>query len=146
MSKKPSISSSGVLPNGLPEEFFDSDKKSKKAQEDDLAKELEEFEKEMAALQAESEEQLNEEFKRLQEEKNLEELDQQINQWKKIVELEKKAEELRSKPISENPTKKFKTRLTDQEQSEHVSNKMDEEDDDLDDIEEKMFNWRSKGL
>lgn len=132
---------------GLPEDFFDSDKKSKKVQEDDLAKELEQFEKEMAALQAESEEQLREEFDKLQDDKNIDELDQQLDQWKRIIELEKKAEELRNKPISENPQKKFK--VDNQPHPTTTSDKDTDLDDDLEDIEDfedKLFDWRSKGL
>lgn len=146
MSKKPG--SSG-LPTGLPEGFFDTDKKSKKAQEDALAKELEQFEQEMAALEAESEEQLKNEFEKLQGERNLDELDQQIDQWKRIIELEKKAEELKNKPISENPTKKMKTDTARLSAGENDKKKFNEDDGDLDDIEDfedKLFNWRSKAL
>lgn len=142
MSKK--TGSSG-LPAGLPENFFDKDKKSKKDQEDALAQELEQFEQEMAALEAESEEQLKNEFEKLQEEKNVDELDQQIDQWKRIIELEKKAEELKNKTISENPTKKQKTDSA----VEDVKNVFDEDDgnlDDIEDFEDKLFNWRSKAL
>lgn len=132
----------------LPDDFFDSDKKSKKAQEDDLAKELEQFEEEMAALQAEADEQLKEEFDKLQEEKNIEELDQQMDQWKRIIELEKRAEELKNKPISENPKKKIKVDSSTGSKSDEFGTK-DDEDYDLDDIEEfedKLLDWRSKGL
>lgn len=156
MNKKQPSGSSKGLPEGLPEEFFDSNKKSKKAQEDDLAKELEQFEREMAALQEESEEQLKEEFDKLQDEKNLEELDQQIDQWKRILELEKKAEELRNKPISENPTKKFKndvipktSAIVKDNLKKSTGKEMDDDDqnlDDIEDFEDKLLDWRSKGI
>lgn len=143
MSKKAAQSSN--VPTGLPDDFFDSNKKSKKAQEDDLANELEQFEKEMAALEAESEEQLKEEFDRVQEDKNLDELDQQIEQWKRIVDLERRTEELRNKTLSQNPAKKLKT-----DSSRSTDNMAMEEDDlDLDnieDFEDKLFDWRSKRL
>lgn len=132
--------------SGLPKDFFDSDKKSKKVQEDNLAKELEQFEKEMAALQAEADEQLKEEFDKLQEEKNIDELDQQINQWKRIIELEKKAEELKNRPISENPKKKFKV---DSSKTTPAKELLDDDQYDLDDIEnfeDKLLDWRSKGI
>lgn len=157
MSKK---QPSGV-PDNLPEDFFDFDKKTKKVQEDELAKEMEQFEKEMEALQAESEEQLKDEFEKLQEDKNLEELDQQIDKWKRIIELEKRAEELKNKPMSENPTKRFKVdKVTTTSKfgnkdpfNDIVGPKTmapDEEDDinldDIEDFEDKLFDWRSKGL
>lgn len=162
MSKKQS--GSGNLPAGLPDDFFDLDKKNKKAQEDELTKELEQFEKEMAALQAESEEQLKEEFDKLQDEKNLEELDQQLGKWKQIIELEKKAEELKNRPNSENPSKRFKSSTSSTAECQKdmfnfkpkttttTSTRMvqDEEDDinldDIEDFEDKLFDWRSKGL
>lgn len=115
------------LPENLPDDFFDSDKKSKKVKEDELAKELEQFEKEMAALQAESDEHLKEEFEKIQVEKNLDEIDEQTNQWNRIKELEKKAEKLKNKPTK----------------------KQDDDDIDLEDVEEfeeNLFDWRSKGL
>lgn len=146
MSKK---SGPSGLPAGLPEGFFDTDKKSKKAQEDVLTKELEQFEREMAALEAESEEQLKNEFDKLQEERNLDELDQQISQWKRIIDLEKKAEELKNKPISENPTKKFKNDPVQKNTHKKDAKIFDEDDGDLDDIEDfedKLLDWRSKGL
>lgn len=144
MSKKPG--SSG-LPAGLPEDFFDTDKKSKKAQEDALAKELEQFEQEMAALEADTEEQLKNEFEKLQGERNLDELDQQINQWKRIIELERKAEELKNKPISENPTKKMKTDTVELDATNKKAFNEDDGDmDDIEDFEDKLFNWRSKAL
>lgn len=135
--------------SGLPDDFFDSDKKSKKVQEDNLAKELEQFEKEMAALQAEADEQLKEEFEKLQEEKNIEELDQQMNQWKRIIELEKKAEELKNRPISENPEKKFKFDSSKTKSSNLGNEPTDDDYDDLDDIEhfeDKLLDWRTKGI
>lgn len=144
MSKK-EVKTSG-LPSGLPEDFFDSNKKSKKAQEDDLANELEQFEKEMAALEAESEEQLKEEFEKLQEEKNLDELDQQIEQWKRIVDLEKRTEELRNRTLNEKPTKKLKI---DNSKLINDSKTVKEDIQDLDnieDFEDKLFDWRSKRL
>lgn len=133
-------------PANLPDDFFDSDKKSKKDQQDELTKEFEKFEAEMAALQAESEEQLKEEFDKLQEDKNLDDLDQQIVQWKRVIELEKKAEELRSKPMHERPQKKFKTGTASSVMEPSASE--EQEIDDLDDIdfEDKLSNWRSKGL
>lgn len=138
------------LPANLPENFFDTNKKSKKAQEDELAKELEQFEKEMAALQAESEEQLKEEFDKLQDEKNLDELDQQLDQWKRIVELEKRAEELKNKPLSENPAKKFKRDTVKPNKARQVDIEDDEGDyndlDSVEDFEDKLFDWRSKKL
>lgn len=128
----------------LPEGFFDFDKKSKKDQGDELERELEQFEREMETLEAESEEKLKEEFSRLQEEKNIDELDQQIDQWKKIIELEKKAEDLRNKPFSESPTKKLKI---DQSKDKDHSRSVDDNDlDDIEDFEDKLLDWRSKGL
>lgn len=145
MSKKQPESSSD-----LPDDFFDSDKRSKKVQEDNLAKELEQFEREMAALQAEADEQLKEEFDKLQEEKNIDELDQQINQWKRIIELEKKAEELKNRPISENPKKKFKVDSSENRSPSTSGNEPTDDDyNDLDDIEhfeDKLLDWRSKGI
>lgn len=156
MSKKPS----GSAPPNLPDDFFDANKRSKKEQEHDLAKELEEFEREMAVLQAESDEQLKEEFEKLQEEKNLDELDEQISQWKRIVELEKRAEELKNKPISENPTKKLKIdsssisaakRAQDNPFAKRIPVKIEDEADgrdldDIEDFEDKLSNWRSKAI
>lgn len=135
--------------SNLPDDFFDSDKKSKKEQQDELAKEFEKFEEEMAALQAESEEQLREEFEKLQEEKNMDELDQQIVQWKRMVELEKRAEELKNKPTtSERPPKKFKNSPnTDTGTAAGNTEPAEEQDlDDIEDFEDKLSNWRSKGL
>lgn len=138
------------VPNAnLPDDFFDSHKKSQKAQDDELAKEMEQFEREMAALQAESEEHMREEFEKLQNEKNLDELDRQLDQWKRIVELEKKAEELKNKSICENPTKKFKNdepvlsmrpKQTDADSDDNADL------DNIEDFEDKLSNWRSKGL
>lgn len=152
MSKKQG-SHSG-LPKGLPDDFFDSDKKGKKEQEDELAKELEQFEREMAALQAEADENIRDEFDKLQDERNLDELDQQIDQWKRIVELEKKAEDLKSKhQVVESPTKKFKGEKFEfdlQRPSKSDSKISDETDsvdlDDIEDFEDKLSNWRSKRL
>lgn len=169
MSKK--TSSQAKTPVGLPDDFFDLDKKSKKAQEDDLSKEMEQFEREMAALQAESEEQIREEFDKIQEDKNLEELDQQLDQWKRIVDLERRAEELRNKTISEKPNKKFKSDSGESLNESNVQTRSptkqlpsisepphaaaavvnDVEDDfrDLDDIEsfeDKLFDWRSNAI
>lgn len=133
------------LPSNLPDDFFDSDKKSKKAQQDDLDKEFEKFEEEMEALQAESEEQLKEEFDKLQEEKNLDELDQQMSQWKRVIELEKRAEDLRNKPVSERPQKKFK--IDTKPKTDNESPAGPEQDlDDIEDFEDKLSNWRSKCL
>lgn len=151
MSKKPS--SSGGLPGNLPDDFFDTHKKSQKAQEDDLSKELEQFEQEMAALEAESEEKLKEEFEKLQEDKNIDELDQQIEQWKRIVELEKKAEELQNRPISENPKKKVKINDSRAEHKDKLPANLARPEpddftdlDDIEDFEDKLFDWRSKRL
>lgn len=153
MSKVPS--NSGGLPDNLPENFFDAHKKSEKAQKDDHAKELEQFERDMAALEAESEEKLRVEFEKLQEDKNIDELDQQMEQWKRIVDLEKRAEELQNKPISENPKKKVKVKDTKpaaigQPVGTSEMN-VDESDDfrdldDIEDFEDKLFDWRSKRL
>lgn len=144
MNKK--VAQSSGIPNGLPDDFFDSDKKSKKAQEDDLANELEQFEREMAALEAESEEQLKEEFEKLQEEKNLDELDQQIEQWKRIVDLEKRTEELRNKTLSEKPTKKLKTDSSKSNNNQETVKEDDQDLDNIEDFEDKLFDWRSKRL
>ena len=144
---------SKVIQDDLPDDFFDVQAKSKKVQEDDLAKELEQFEREMAALEAESEEQLKEEFNKLQEDKNIEELDQQLEQWKRIVELEKRAEQLQNKTQSERITKKMKL---DSDKSLNATRQLkprvaelsDEEDDlsNIEDFEDKLFDWRSKGI
>lgn len=148
-------SSSGLSPESLPEDFFDSNKKSKKAQEDDLAKELEQFEKEMAILEKESEDQLNEEFNKLQEDKNIDELDQQLEQWKRIVELEKRAEELQNKTLNESPPKKIKigSNSANQQYKSDLEQKFthdvdcgDEDLDNIEDFEDKLLNWRSKRL
>lgn len=150
MSKKPG--SSG-LPKGLPEDFFDTEKKSKKEQEDELAKEMEQFEREMAALQAEADEHLREEFDKLQDERNLDELDQQIDQWKRIVELEKKVDVLKNKhQVLENPIKKFKSDDLDYNLPKITTSTIandEDHDEDLEDIEEfedKLSNWRSRRL
>lgn len=118
-------------PSDLPDDFFDPDKRSKKAQQDDLAKELEKFEEDMAALQAESDEQLREEFEKIQEEKNLDESDQQIVQLQRVIELGKKAEELKNKSVPERPPGVETGAM---------------EVHDLNDIEEELSNWRSKGI
>lgn len=148
-------------PSGLPDDFFDTDKKSKKAQDDDLNKEMEQFEREMAALQAESEEQIREEFEKIQYDKNIEELDQQIDQWKRIVDLEKRAEELMNKTASKNPNKRLKVnsddagpgttkthqstvKLPTPSQSSVVDEFQDL--DDIENFEDKLFDWRSSAM
>lgn len=138
MNKKES-SVADANKNKLPDNFFDFEKQSKKAQNDALEKELEQFEREMEALQAESEEKLKEEFERIQDEKDLDELDTRIDQWKRIIELEKRAEELKNKPISESSAKKLK--LSTEKQHEP-----DLDTEDIEEFEDKMFNWRSKKL
>lgn len=147
--------SSATLPNNLPDDFFDSHKKSKKVQEDELAKELEQFEKDMAVLEAESEEQLREEFEKLQEYENINELDEQFEQWRRIIELEKKAEELQNKLTSEKPAKRMKVDSDGSSKANSEINgrkqeaKPGDDDDNLDnieDFEDRFFNWRSKGL
>lgn len=146
MSKKPQAQ--GATPSNLPDNFFDSNNKSKKEREDDLAKELEQFEREMAALEAESEEHLREEFEKLQEDKNLDELDHQMEQWKRIVDLEKRAEQLKNKPLNGNPKKKFKKDFNKPGDNQETSIKDPDVDllDNIEDFEDKLFNWRSKGL
>lgn len=132
----------------LPENFFDFDKKTKKTQEDELAKEMEEFEREMETLQAESDAHLRDEFERLQEEKNTEEIEQQMDQWKRMLDLEKRAEALRNKiqETSDTPApKRFKNEPTKQE----ARNPDDFEQcslEDVEDFEDKLLDWRSKGL
>jgi len=141
--------SSKGLPSNLPKDFFDTSKKSSKVQEDELAKELEQFEKEMAALQAESEDLIQDEFEKLQDEKDSDELNQQMDQWKRILELEKRAEELKSKSTNENPTKKFKNDSISAHPQELSARVMDIDEqglEDIEDFEDKLFDWRSKGL
>lgn len=143
MSSKPS--GSGGLPNSLPKDFFDSDKRSKKVQEDELANELEEFEREMAALEAESQQNIKEEFEKLQDDKTDEELALQMEQWKRLIALEKKAEELKSKTTSESAKKKVK--MDHDKQSDQAPTYESEINlDDIEDFEDKLSDWRSKGL
>lgn len=145
MSSNPS----GSMPSNLPDDFFDTSKKTKKSREDDLAKELEQFEREMAALEAESQELIKEEFEKLQEDKNIDELDQQLEQWKRVLELEKKAEAIQNKTTSENVKKKMKTSDSLSSKRAINSEHYDDNDVDLDDIEDfedKLSDWRSKGL
>lgn len=147
MSKKQGAASQ--LPARLPDDFFDSNKKSKKEQEDELAREMEQFEKEMAALQEESDEQLREEFEKLQGERNLDELDQQIDQWKRVAELEKKAEQLKNKPSSGNPSKKLRSDTALAIPKIHsVANNEDSDVDsnEVEDYENKLSDWRSRRL
>lgn len=146
--------------NKLPDDFFDSNKKSKKEQEDQLDKEMQEFEKEMEALQTESDEYMSEQFEKLQEERNIDELNQQIEQWKRIVDLEKKAEELKNKPFEERVAKRFKPNSPKRSDSERklvssdinlaTNDEFDDEnsdDDDDGDLDEaNLIDWRSKGL
>lgn len=144
MSSKPS--SSGALPDCLPKDFFDAEKKSKKVQEDDLAKELEQFEREMAALEAESQQNIKEEFDRLQDDKNIDELDQQMEQWKRVLELEKKAEELQNKTTSESAKKRMKKDSNGEREEKLAKDEDDISLDDVEDFEDKLFDWRSKRL
>lgn len=132
-------------PDDLPPDFFDFEKKDKKEQDDELDHEMELFEKEMQALEAESNEKLKAEFEKLQQERNLDELDQQLEQWKRIVDLEKRAEVLKNKPVTENPTKKFKINTSTSKQA----TDLDESNlslDDIEDFEDKLLDWRCKRL
>ena len=118
-------------------------------QDDELAKELEQFDKEMAALEAESEEQLREEFEKLQEDRNIDELDQQLEQWKRIVNLEKRAEELQNKDSSEKPAKKMRVdsdKNLDTNGSIALAESEGEEYSDLEEFDDKFLDWRSKGI
>lgn len=132
-------------PNNLPSDFFDFNKKTKKDQDDELENEMEQFEKEMQALEAESNEKLKGEFEKLQQEKTLDELDQQLEQWKRIVELEKRAEQLKNKPLDENPTKKFKNNAATTHQSVDL-NDPSLSLDDIEDFEDKLLDWRCKKI
>lgn len=144
MNSKPP--KSGVVPQCLPKDFFDTDKKSKRVQEDELAKELEQFEREMAALEAESQQNIKEEFDKLQEDKNIDELDQQMEQWKRMRELEKRAEELQSRSAIESAKKRLK-RNDDNATREKLAQLEDDISlDDVEDFEDKLCDWRSRGL
>jgi len=145
----------GRLDEKLPEGFFDSEAKSKKVQEDDLAKELEQFDREMAALEAESEQHLEIEFEKLQEEKDIDELDQQLERWKRIVDLEKRAEELQERNVVENPEKRMKMetsplpkQTSDPTPTDRGRSSANDDADlsDIEDFEDSLFNWRSKAL
>lgn len=128
--------------NNLPEDFFDFDKKSKKIQDDELDKQFEEFIRETEAIDADSTKKLNEELDRLQKEKEIDELEQQVDQWNRIIELERRTDELKNRPIMDSPSKKFKANQVINESSDLNEADLDE----IEDIEDNLLDWRSKGL
>lgn len=136
-------SGSGSVPDNLPEDFFDSDKKSKKEQQDEITKAMQEWEKEVAARGVELEKELEEEFEMQQNDTNIDELDKQLEQWKRFAELEKRAQELQNKTTnSENvPTKMARDPPTNETNNEDTDMIDGEED-----VEDGLFDWRSKGL
>jgi predicted RNase H-like nuclease (RuvC/YqgF family) len=139
-------SKSSSMPDNLPEDFFDSDKKSKKEQQDEISKALEEWEKEVADRDAETERQLEEELEMLQREKNIDELDQQLEQWKRFAELEKKAQELQTKKdASDNGLDGGSPNSASHANRSTLVEEADMSDDD-ENFEDKLFDWRSKGL
>lgn len=137
----PNQSEAKVASNNLPENFFDADKKSKKEQQDEIIKAMEEWEKEVATCDAEAKQQIEQELEMQQNDKNIDELDQQLEQWKRFAELEQRAEELQAKVLVK---KSAALNLETPMDAEVVAK--DRENVIGGDLEDELFDWRSRGL
>lgn len=126
----------------LPDDFFDASKKSKKEQEEAAKKELELLEKEKLEAEAAVEDNLRRQFYKLQKEKDVGELAEQMNQFQRLAEIERIAKRKKEQTLA---NKHVKMHENDAETKNVLP--IDEASlSDSDDIDEALFDWRSKGV
>lgn len=126
-NKKPKLDDSKV-----PNDFFDSAKEDIRKKE--LEREIDLFKKQLEVLSAANEESMNKEMEKIQESRNLYELDDQMNRLQKVVEIEKKAE----KCIQELNTKR------NDRANVVVITSIDGENTDDEDSDDLFNDWRSR--
>ncbi|CAL8089407.1 unnamed protein product [Calicophoron daubneyi] len=123
----------------LPEGFFDDRYKDAKIRnvpyKDKITEEVEQFQREMIALEKESEQIVEKEMEAIVSDRNLEEIDTQLEKWKHIenlqIESEKWGAKQRSKPEGQ--------KTTDAEIKQEAS----DSESDIDDIDE-LYDFRRK--